>query len=181
MNTNDKILTLVIFVFYFLNVKICTAKYLMHRLTKNKKIAIALVASLNINCKKRKIWSKKWLLDRKKFSDILLLKQLDSDDFRNYLRMDHKCFNILLNLVSPIITKQNTNMRNAVTAEERLIVTLRYLATGREYADLRFSSAISPQLLSKIIPETCKAIYKVLKKYIQVIYTATFSKYLCIL
>lgn len=45
-----------------------------------------------------------------------------------------------------------------------LIATLRYLATGRNYEDLKFSCAISPQFLGKIIPETCWAIYRALKE-----------------
>jgi hypothetical protein len=93
---------------------------------------------------------------------MTLLKELDGDDFRTYLRMDHNCFDELLNLVRPSITKQNTHLREAVSAEERLVATLRYLASGREYNDLKCSTAISPQLLSKIIPETCHAIFKVL-------------------
>lgn len=60
-------------------------------------------------------------------------------------------------------------MRKAITAEERLIVTLRYLATGRSLEDLKFSAVISPQALGKIIPETCSCIYKALrKKYLKV-------------
>jgi len=55
-------------------------------------------------------------------------------------------------------------MRRALTPHERLSVTLQFLATGRSYEDLKFSAAISPQALGVIIPETCAAIYEVLKK-----------------
>ena len=58
-------------------------------------------------------------------------------------------------------------MRRAITSHERLSVTLRFLATGRSYEDLKFSAAISPQALGVIIPETCTAIYEVLKKLSQ--------------
>jgi hypothetical protein len=50
-------------------------------------------------------------------------------------------------------------MRYAVSPRERLTITLRYLATGNSYEDLKFLSAISPQLLGKIILETCWAIF----------------------
>lgn len=59
------------------------------------------------------------------------LRMSSSDDLKKYLRMSQECFQILLNLVRPLITKQNTKMRNAISAEERLIGTLRFLATGR--------------------------------------------------
>lgn len=55
-------------------------------------------------------------------------------------------------------------MRQAISVEERLIVTLRYLAIGRTLENLKFSAIISPQALGVIIPETCKAIYTALKK-----------------
>nr|CAD7438212.1 unnamed protein product [Timema bartmani] len=38
---------------------------------------------------------------------------------------------------------------------------------GHKYANLKFSAAISPQLLSSIVPETCEAICICLKKYIK--------------
>jgi len=83
--------------------------------------------------------------------------------------MENHLFHQLLNLVRPHIEKQNTVMRESISAEERLVATLRFLATGRSYEDLKFSSAISAQALGKIIPETCWAIYKVLRnKYLQV-------------
>ncbi|CAI6352409.1 unnamed protein product [Macrosiphum euphorbiae] len=77
--------------------------------------------------------------------------------------MDERPFQSLLEMIRPKITKQDTNMRLSVTAEERLIVTLKYLATGNSYEDLKFTSAISPQIIGKIVPETCMAIYEALK------------------
>ncbi|XP_050303715.1 probable ATP-dependent RNA helicase DDX49 [Anthonomus grandis grandis] len=108
---------------------------------------------------------KKWSLQRDRFSHIKLLEELrlEPDDYRNYLRMDEDSYVLLLKLVTPLIQKQDTCMRSAIPPHERLSVTLRYLATGRNYEDLKFSSIISPQSLSKIIPEICSAIYQVLK------------------
>lgn len=54
-------------------------------------------------------------------------------------------------------------MRMAIT-EERLIATLRFLATGRSYEDLIFSTCVSAPSLSYIIPETCNEIFEALKK-----------------
>lgn len=116
--------------------------------------------------KKRSKWVKDWKLNRN-FSDIQLLRELEennSDDYRNYLRMDSQDFKLLLKLIGPKIEKQNTVMRMAIIAEERLIATLRFLATGRSYEDLKFSTCISAPSLSYIIPETCKEIFEALKK-----------------
>ncbi|XP_023312062.1 uncharacterized protein LOC111692338, partial [Anoplophora glabripennis] len=45
-------------------------------------------------------------------------------------------------------------MRLAVALHERLSTTLGYLATGRDYEDLKFSTRISAQALGRIIPES---------------------------
>ncbi|KAM4049142.1 uncharacterized protein ACNLHF_006590 [Anomaloglossus baeobatrachus] len=58
-------------------------------------------------------------------------------------------------------------MHAAIPADERLAVTLRFLATGRSLQDLHFSSAISRSLLSVLIPETCRAIFHSLRNYIE--------------
>ncbi|KAJ8970712.1 hypothetical protein NQ314_001059 [Rhamnusium bicolor] len=97
------------------------------------------------------------------------LRSSGSEDLNNYLRMSEESFQLLLNLVKPFITKQNTRMRSAISAEEKLIATLRFLATGRSFEDMKFTTMISPQALGVMIPHTCKMIYKVLKKeYLQV-------------
>ena len=51
-------------------------------------------------------------------------------DFRIFLRMDSDTFEDLLTLVTPLIQRQKTIMREPVSARDRLSITLRYLATG---------------------------------------------------
>ncbi|CAH2007757.1 unnamed protein product [Acanthoscelides obtectus] len=138
-------------------------------LRKKKLILLLLILILTNERGKngKRFWVKEWLRDRENLSHMKLLKRLkdsSSEDFKNYLRMDEASFRKLLTLVKPHIKRQNTVMRKAISAEERLIVTLRYLATGRTFEDLKFSAIISPQALGKIIPETCEWIYKALKK-----------------
>ena len=121
---------------------------------------------------RRTLWAKNWFLCRDQFSHMPLLREIQEnnpDDFRNFLRMSDPVFQQLLASVSPYITRQDTNMREAITAEQRLVATLRYLATGRSLQDLKFSTGISPQSLGVIIPETCSAIIQVLQEdYIKV-------------
>jgi hypothetical protein len=65
----------------------------------------------------------------------------------------------LLEKVRPLIEKEDTVLKTAITAEERLAITIRFLATGRSYEDLTLSAIISPQALGKILSETCRVIY----------------------
>lgn len=121
-----------------------------------------------IKKRKHKQWCKQWLQKRNLSSHINLLRELGEEplDFLNYLRMTETVYQKLLLLVSPLIVKKDTVMRTAISPHERLAATLRFLATGRSYECLKFSTRISPQALGKIIPETCKALYIVLRKYI---------------
>ncbi|XP_039948626.1 uncharacterized protein LOC120766943 [Bactrocera tryoni] len=59
--------------------------------------------------------------------------------------------------------KQDTGMRAAISATEKLSLTLRFLATGESFQSLNFGTKISRPTISGIIPEVCGAIYKRLK------------------
>lgn len=83
----------------------------------------------------RSCWIKPWLREHYNqgaFPNLLqFLRRNDSDAFRNYLRMDHICFEDLLKRIGPLIEKQDTNYRRAIPADERLAITLRFLASGK--------------------------------------------------
>lgn len=111
------------------------------------------------------------------FSHTNLITELrsETDDFRNYLRINETTYQYLLNLISPIISRADTVMRRTLIPHERLSASLRFLATGRSYEDLKFSTCISKPALSAIIPEICDTIFTALKStYIKVIYFEYF-------
>ncbi|XP_045116824.1 uncharacterized protein LOC123507728 [Portunus trituberculatus] len=81
----------------------------------------------------------------------------------NWTRLDKDQYHRLLELVTPLIAKSDTKMRKAVTAGERLTLTLRYLATGESQVSLAYQFCISHNLISSIIPSVCRAIYQVLQ------------------
>ncbi|XP_069593180.1 uncharacterized protein [Ranitomeya imitator] len=117
--------------------------------------------------RQRRMWTKQWLQKRNQLSHMGLIRELQENnpqDFRNYLRMSEDSFRVLLAAVDPYIRRQNTKMRAAVPVDERLAVTLRFLATGRSMQDLHYCAAISRSLLTVIIPETCKAIVSALHR-----------------
>ena len=61
-------------------------------------------------------------------------------DFHNYFRMNKERCNTLLEMMRPHIAKRNTVMRESISVNERLAMTLRYLATGRSFTDLQLRS-----------------------------------------
>ena len=78
--------------------------------------------------------------------------------------MDAESYDELLNLVMPMIVKQNTTMREAISPNARLSVTLRFLATGNSFGDMKFLTRTSPQTISLIVFETCQAITRCLQE-----------------
>lgn len=68
----------------------------------------------------------------------------------------------------------DTQMRDALTPQLKLEVTLRYLATGDSFASLQYLYRVPKCTISNFIPEVCQAIYDALKDFIKV------SKYIII-
>lgn len=70
---------------------------------------------------------------------LMGLKENHPDDFKNYLRMDDKTFQWLIDLTKYCLIKQDSRMRKLITPKKGLTAALRFLATGRCYEDLKFS------------------------------------------
>ncbi|KAL4103917.1 hypothetical protein QTP88_019234 [Uroleucon formosanum] len=105
------------------------------------------------------------------YSGTMLLNDLqkeDGDHFKQCCRMSYETFNQLLTLVEPKIRKEDTKFRKAIPSNERLALTLRYLASGDSFASLSLVFKISKSSISHIIPEVCTAIIEVLQDYIQI-------------
>ena len=69
----------------------------------------------------------------------------------------------LLELVEPRIRKKDTNMRKPISADERLTMTLRYLASGMMQDCLSYSYRIGKSTVCVIIYEVCQAIWDALR------------------
>ncbi|XP_046811158.1 protein ANTAGONIST OF LIKE HETEROCHROMATIN PROTEIN 1-like [Lucilia cuprina] len=127
---------------------------------------------------KRSIWVREWLTKRNTdgaYKKALMeFREIENQHFlfNNFLRMNDETFKELLHLVSPYIAKQDTNMRKAIPAQERLAVTLRFLASGDSYKRLSVLFRIAPNTISLFVSSVCDAIYKALKgSYLKVLST----------
>lgn len=123
--------------------------------------------------KRRKVWVKDWVSRRRQegfYAKLLIeLRSGEPELYRNFLRMDAEQFDQLLAMVTPHIKKKDTNMRESISAGERLVLTLRFLATGESFRSLQYLFRIPVSTISSIIPEVLDAIYKVLvNEYLQV-------------
>lgn len=130
--------------------------------------------------KRRRVWTKDWIARRQQEGFyVKLLVELRAGEpelYHIFLRMDSKQFDDLLALVTPHIQKENTNMRPSISTGERLVLTLRYIATGENFRSLQFLFRIPVSTISYIIPEVLDAIYKVLVgEYLQVNFSFEYS------
>ena len=64
--------------------------------------------------------------------------------------------------VRPFITKQTTKFRLPISPEEKLAVTLRYMATGESFRSLMYQFRIHRSTIEQFIEPVCAAIYKVM-------------------
>ena len=82
--------------------------------------------------------------------------------WKENLRMSRHTFTVICTILRPYIEKQNTHMREAISVEKRVAVTVWKLATNIEYRTLSALFGIGRSTVGDIIIETCKAITKLL-------------------
>jgi hypothetical protein len=52
-------------------------------------------------------------------------------------------------MVAPFREREDNVMRNSIPTSQRLSSTLRFLATGQEFEDLKFTTAVERQTMSE--------------------------------
>jgi len=139
---------------FYIKLKKIAALYLLQRKRENKKIGRRYWVHPIFSIKNRK---------RHGASDNLV-KELyfyDDEKFINYFRMNVTIYDKLLNIVGPYIIKQNC-IREAISPNIRLQICLRYLASG-DSKSLSYAYRVGHNTISKIVSETCEAIWIGLK------------------
>lgn len=125
-----------------------------------------------LNRKKRRWWIRDWIKRRPSLgASETIMKELAVEDiemYKNVLRMSEQHFNTLLNKIQPLVSKQTTQLREALPVYIKLQITLRYLATGDSFSSLALLYRVPKTSISKFLPEVLQAIYNVLEDFIQV-------------
>lgn len=150
---------------------------------RRRKLAILALCALQIKIiidKRKRLRERKCLArrnnNRRVFNMIHNeLRLEDENSFRNYLRMDEDCFKELLTLIESSITHADTCTRQSIPAHKRylnflcknsvrylyhfrLSIALRFLATGKTFQSLSYSTRISRNTIELIVVEVLKAI-----------------------
>ena len=72
--------------------------------------------------------------------------------------MSHETFIYLCERLSPVVQKKDTTMRHVISVEQRVAITLWYLATPAEYRTVAHLFGVARCTVCKIVHETCDAI-----------------------
>nr|CAI5838744.1 unnamed protein product [Callosobruchus analis] len=81
--------------------------------------------------------------------------------------MSRNNFETLLEMVRPIIRKSDTRFREAIPANVRLVIILRFLTTGDSFSSLMYLFRVSKQSISALTPEVLKVIIESLHHFIK--------------
>ena len=113
----------------------------------------------------QRFWIRPIFANRKSKSEFHCLVQEmklgDHELFFKQFRMLPAKLEKLLRLVAPKISKSSAK-RESISAEERLCVTLRFLASGDSQSTISGSYRISRSSISRIVRETTQALWDVL-------------------
>jgi len=122
---------------------------------------------------------KEWYKKRGKYTHLNLLREISEthaeSDYKNYYRMNEQLFIELLIKITPYLTRKDTVMRDSLWVEERLALTLRFLATGRAFEDMKLSFTISPSAISQVVIETYEALICVLQDYMKELFLFSYT------
>ena len=124
------------------------------------------------NKKKKKTRRRFWVRqivqkrrDQGEFHNLLQEMRLnDPESHFRYLRMSKATFDRLLARVGPLLSRRGyrSDHRPDISPNERLALTIRYLATGSSQMSLSFNFRIGRSTVCSILQETCSAIWDVL-------------------
>jgi hypothetical protein len=102
--------------------------------------------------KERRWWQRQLYTRREVYSGLSLLADLNFQSvrglYKNVTRMSPSEFEFLTNLIGENISKNDTAFRKAISVQERLALTLRFLASGDSYVSLQYPFKICKQAIS---------------------------------
>jgi len=89
---------------------------------------------------------------------VIEMELQDQEMFYNYCRMSREMFYQLLSIVESLLEKQIV-IRDPIPARTRLLICLRYLASGDSMASISYAFRVGLNSVSKIVSETCEALW----------------------
>ncbi|XP_069588426.1 uncharacterized protein [Ranitomeya imitator] len=92
------------------------------------------------------------------YSTLYMKLRQNQNTFFNYVRMRQEHFDVLLGMSS----EGRTHMRFSISPADRLMVTLRFLATGESLTSLHYQFRLGISTIAGIVKVTCRALWDTL-------------------
>ncbi|XP_047525133.1 protein ALP1-like [Pieris napi] len=114
--------------------------------------------------KSRKYWIHPYIERNINCRVFVAAQELQHDDkkFLSFYRMSKETYLHLVTLLKPAIHQLNTKFRECVSAEERIMITLRYLGSGCTFVSLGLYFARGDNTICKVIAEMTVIIWEIL-------------------
>ncbi|XP_073402740.1 uncharacterized protein [Dendrobates tinctorius] len=93
------------------------------------------------------------------YSTLCMDLRRNPEKFFGYVWMKMENFDYLVERIAHLIRKSDTYCRFSVSPAERLMVTLRFLATGESLSSLHFQYRLGISTISGIVKHTCRALW----------------------
>ena len=147
----------------------CRRRKLFARRQSQQRLAFLILMSLTavrIHSPVRTVWSKErssyWWED-------IVGKTFTSQDWLENFRISNSTFMYLCNELRVSIKREDTIMRKAISTEQRLALTLWFLATNADYRTIGHLFGVSKSTVCVVIKEVCSAIVcTLLPQYIRI-------------
>lgn len=99
---------------------------------------------------------------------IKMIRDEHQDKDTSCMRVLKYCFDVFLSYIRDDIQKKDTTSRAAIPPEQRLAVTLMYLATGDSWKSLAILFRMGESTILRVVYEVCAAIWtRMGSKYLQ--------------
>ncbi|XP_005181795.1 uncharacterized protein LOC101888354 [Musca domestica] len=124
-----------------------------------------------LNCRRRMEWTKEWLkkyqhefLNKENLRKDLLFRSNEVYHINHFFSITEKQFRHLVNILEPLVMVLEPHRRKKpFSAEERIAITLKYLATGEVNSCRNYCFRASKPVIIKMIADICEKIYELLK------------------
>ncbi|XP_067620857.1 uncharacterized protein [Eurosta solidaginis] len=144
-----------------------TAAALVRQLPKMSALDLAGI----LNSKRRLEWTREWLkknqtefLSKENMRQEIQFRSIEIYHFNCFFDINEKQFRFLISNLSPVISSYEPHRKKkSFSAEERIAITLQYLATGEVHSCRNYCFRASKPVILKMIANIYLNIYELLK------------------
>ncbi|XP_073840292.1 uncharacterized protein [Musca autumnalis] len=124
-----------------------------------------------LNCRRRMEWTREWLkkyqhefLNKENLRKDLLFRSNEVYHINHFFSITEKQFRHLVNILEPLVmVLEPQRKKKTFSAEERIAITLKYLATGEVNSCRNYCFRASKPVIIKMIADICEKMYELLK------------------